>query len=197
MPEASANQSPDDAAEFDRRWQELAEQLEAEMGAAGPSITEGAGPRPSADGPSVSAPPPDGPLPPPWKGRLAPVQGPAPTPDHDGEGDTWDPTGWADVAGGPASPPGPRDWEAAADPADEHFIPPEPPPVLDSEPLKVVAWAAIAAGLIGLALYFVLHLDWNVWVPRGLALLAAAGIGTLLWRMPRDRENPDDPGARV
>jgi hypothetical protein len=90
---------------------------------------------------------------------------------------------------------GPRDWTAPED--EEHFDPPEPPPVTAGEPLLVLAWVFTFVGLLGLALVVVLHLTVPWFVPRALGLLAAAGIAALIWRMPHKRTDPDDNGAQV
>jgi len=160
--------------EFSRRWQELSEQLSAEVS-----------PPQSDDAIGQTAPPP--PLP------AAPT-----SPDDDGEAarhdtalapddDPWE--------AAPIVPFGPRDWDAPE--VEDHFVPPTPPPVLSGEPLLVLAWIAVAVGLIGLAVVVVFHIATSVMVPRGLALLAAVGVGVLLWRMPHRREDPDDSGAQL
>jgi membrane protein implicated in regulation of membrane protease activity len=69
--------------------------------------------------------------------------------------------------------------------------------VTSGEPLLVLAWLAAAAGLVGLALVVVTHWPVPWYVPRGLALLALAGIATLIWRMPHKRGDDDGNGAQV
>lgn len=107
-------------------------------------------------------------------------------------------------------PPGPaeltgRDWdgtaqqdaaEAAVDAA-EHFVPPDPGPVLGGDPLLTLAWAAT----IGVpVLFVVLVLAWPDAPGRLLGVAAAvfaAGLAVLVWRMPHRRDEDDDSGAVV
>lgn len=164
-----------DADEFDRRWNELADQLESEMGVE-PGETS------SADlGPDR------------LDGRDGPSQGDGVDRALEALAGGVDP--WADAPGLGHSPPGPRDW---AEPEEgEHFEPPKPPPVTAGEPLLVVAWAATIVGLVGLAIVVVVHLATPWFVPRALALLGFAGIATLIWRMPHKRSDSNDNGAQV
>jgi hypothetical protein len=196
-----------DAAEFDRRWNELAGLLESEMGA-GPE-SSAAPDRPAGQGGGASTEDQDGSdaegnEPQDLTGGDAAARGPLVTPGPDSCSDSVrgaltdlasgrDP--WA-VSAGPDSPlGGPRDWDPPE--VEDHFSPPVAPPVTAGEPLLVIAWTATGLGLIGLALLVVLHPAVPWFLPRALALLAAAGIATLIWRMPHKRSDPDDPGAQV
>jgi hypothetical protein len=95
--------------------------------------------------------------------------------------------------------PDPRAW--APDPdveaEDEHFEPPEPGPVLGPNPLVTMAWCAV----IGLPILMVVAVTaWRdiptiVLEVAGAAFLA--GLGLLIWRMPRDRSDDSGPGAVV
>ncbi len=97
-------------------------------------------------------------------------------------------------------PSGPRAW--APDPeveeAENHFVPPDPGPVLGGSPLLTLAWVAVAFMPV---LAIVAALFWReipvvVLQVAGLAFLG--GIGVLLWRMPHRRDpDDDDPGAVV
>ncbi len=98
-----------------------------------------------------------------------------------------------------------RDWDGtdqidAAEEAvdeEEHFVPPDPGPVLSSDPLRMLTWA-IAIGVP--VLYVVMLVAWHNppgWLaPVATALLLAA-IGVLVWRMPHRRDHDSDSGAVV
>ncbi|WP_456787357.1 hypothetical protein [Cellulomonas sp. P5_C5] len=99
-----------------------------------------------------------------------------------------------------------RDWdgtsqiddaEASID-EEEHFVPPDPGPVLGGDPLLTMAWCAA----VGMPLFLLVVLV--VWrdAPSALVQAAAAvfviGVGVLLWRMPHRRDpDDDDTGAVV
>ena len=98
--------------------------------------------------------------------------------------------------GAAGTPPGPRDWEAAEEDGD--FIPPEPEPLLSGRPDRVVAWLA---GIALPLLLLVLALFWREGTPRLLwpilALGSLAAWGYLVWKMPTQRHDDGDDGARV
>lgn len=100
----------------------------------------------------------------------------------------------AGPAGGPGS--GPRDWDAA--PPDDDFVPPEPDPVLAGDPSLVLGWIA-AVGLPVLMVLLVVLLPSRV-PPLGWIVLIAASLAAwlyLAWRLPRERKDDGDDGARV
>ena len=95
--------------------------------------------------------------------------------------------------------PDPRSWapDPAVEAAEEHFEPPDPPPVLGGDPLLTMAWSAVAGVP---ALVIVAVLAWRdiptvVLQVAGVAFLVAVGL--LFWRMPHDREDDSGPGAVV
>lgn len=73
---------------------------------------------------------------------------------------------------------------------DEHFVPPEPPPVQKPRQGTVVAWLFMAAGLIMLIAPGVMAMSPAVSLPFGILSLAA-GLGLLLIRI---KDGPP-PGA--
>lgn len=108
---------------------------------------------------------------------------------------------------GPSGPPEltGRDWDGttqmdaadAADEVEEHFVAPDPGPVLGGDPLLTMAWFA-AAGMPVLLLVVVV-----AWPTAPAALIQAAavvfvlGVGLLLWRMPHRRDDADDDTGAV
>lgn len=99
--------------------------------------------------------------------------------------------------------PGYRSWQpdpAVEEEAEDHFVPPDPGPVLGGDPLLTMAWVAAVGVPVLLVVVGV------VWRDVPMSWLAAAGavflagVGLLLWRMPHgDDDDPydDDPGAVV
>jgi hypothetical protein len=99
-----------------------------------------------------------------------------------------------------------RDWagtddiDAAEAEVDdrEHFVPPDPGPVLGGDPLLTMAWLGAAGVPIGLLLVLI------VWPDAPTVLLQAAGVvfligcALLIWRMPHRRDDDSaGPGAVV
>ena len=105
-----------------------------------------------------------------------------------------------DVEAGGEVPLGPRSWapDPARDEADDHFVPPDPDPVLGGDPLLTLAWSAV----LGVPLMALLvALFWHS-VPDVVLQVAGAafllGVGLLFWRMPHHRDpDDDDTGAVV
>ncbi|MGP4113090.1 hypothetical protein ACTWP5_19525 [Streptomyces sp. 4N509B] len=96
----------------------------------------------------------------------------------------------------PAPEGGPRDWEAAEDEEDDHFVPPEPPPLPETDLTTKLAWVAVIGGPLLLIGVVLLQRDMTWW-------LATLGIGgflggfaTLFSRM-RDEDDDEwpDPGS--
>lgn len=131
--------------------------------------------------------------------------------DDEDEAGAPDPTGPAAV--GTAPPPaarsivihpvirGPRDYELADDEDDAHFVPPEPPPLPETDVTTRFAWLAVLGGpllLIALVLFQMEISWWEATLGVGGFL---GGFATLVSRMrtAEDDEGDDDPdrGARV
>jgi hypothetical protein len=96
-------------------------------------------------------------------------------------------------------PEGPRDWEAAEDEDEGHFVPPEPPPLPQADLTTKLAWVAVLGGpllLVGAAL---LQQEMTWW----LATLGIGGFlggfGTLVARMRDDSDDewPNPGGGAV
>jgi hypothetical protein len=102
--------------------------------------------------------------------------------------------------------PSGRDWdgtsqiddaEAAVD-AQEHFVPPDPGPVLGGDPLLTMAWFAAVGMPIFLLVVLVAWRDAPAALVQAAAAVFVIGIGVLVWRMPHRRDpGDDDTGAVV
>jgi len=100
-----------------------------------------------------------------------------------------------------------RDWdgtnqiddaEASVD-AEEHFVPPDPGPVLGGDPLLTMAWFA-AGGMP--VFFFILLIAWRdapTVLVEAAGVVFALGVAVLVWRMPNHRrdDSDDDHGAVV
>ncbi|MDR0505046.1 MAG: hypothetical protein LBG70_04480 [Bifidobacteriaceae bacterium] len=157
----------DEQAQFDRRWAELAEQLTAD--GLGDHRKETADPTPP---------------------RLAPQVSPGTTSPG------LDQHVFAETSGLGAGD-GPRDWQVNEDLEEEHFVPPQPPPIGRSEPLLVLAWVAVVGSALCLMIVGLTHWPIHWMVRNALVVALLGGIGLLVWRMPQQRENPEDNGAQV
>lgn len=98
-----------------------------------------------------------------------------------------------------------RDWagtdqiDAAEEAVDEqeHFVPPDPGPVLGADPLRVLTWA-VAIGVP--VLYVILLVAWHDppgWLAPVAGVLLLAAVAVLVWRMPHRRDQDSDSGAVV
>jgi hypothetical protein len=188
---------PPDEPDLDAQWQDIVARLgDLEPGPDGPTGTEGSREREAPEGPRR----PDGPrrrrddLPGRRTVRPArpdpaepPGQGPA-----DDEADRTDP---ADDAGDP------RAWapDPAVEEAEDHFVPPDPGPVLGGDPVLVMAWVAVLAAPLLVLVAVIAWPAMPTWLLEVGGVGFLAGVGLLLWRMPhrRDPDDEDDNGAVV
>ncbi|NUS49410.1 MAG: hypothetical protein HOQ22_00005, partial [Nocardioidaceae bacterium] len=85
-----------------------------------------------------------------------------------------------------------RDWDGTAQiddaeaslDAEEHFVPPDPGPVLGGDPLLTMAWCAAAGVPVFLLIVLVAWRDAPPALVQAAAALFVVGVGVLLWRMP-------------
>lgn len=192
-----------DAAPDDDAWRDLVARL-----GGGPSGDEGEGPAPrepsAAERAAAGAPPrghrprsglihPDAP-------RVGSPDGDPDTPvDNDADFSRFDPLGISgartDSSGSGMSDRGQAGDEHASLPGD--FIPDEPEPVLaGADPVSVLAWCGALGGPVAL---LVCALVWRGVPGFVIVLLVAAfiaGVGTLIMRLPRNKDDGDD-GARI
>ncbi|MDR1392478.1 MAG: hypothetical protein LBJ62_00685 [Bifidobacteriaceae bacterium] len=187
--------------DFDRRWQDLAQQISQELPpdlqhwvSAGPSggplggdrghVVWGTDPDgwpPAEDSLDDAAPQVGG------SGRSGPEQ---PEPD-------WSAEPGSDIPPGQFIPPsaasGPRDWIPPEE--DDHFEPPEAPPVLAGNPVVIASWVGLLGGI---ALVF----GWVmfggrmpvVWAHLGLVFIVG-GAAALISRLPRGRPPDGEPSG--
>jgi hypothetical protein len=99
-----------------------------------------------------------------------------------------------------AQPTGPRDHTPRPHPEDEHYIPPEPPPLPRIGPPAVVGLVLLALGLLLVLVPGWVGVGPAYGLPLGLLTLAA-GLGWLVLRLWPDPPTPprdgDDDGAVI
>jgi len=94
----------------------------------------------------------------------------------------------------------PRAWvpDPAAEEAEEHFVPPDPGPVLGGDPVLTMAWVVVVAAPLLVVASMIVWQDAPSWVIQAAGAAFLAAVGLLLWRLPHRRdEDDDDPGAVV
>lgn len=166
--------SPDDESDLDAQWQDIVARLGDLEDVDDPEDTTDA-PDPDLDDEDAS-PSDDGRRP----GRDARSHTVRPA----AADATTDPRGWA---------PDPEVEEA-----EDHFVPPDPGPVLGGDPVLTMAWVVVVAAPLLVVAAMIVWPDAPSWLIQvaGAAFLAAVGV--LLWRLPHRRdEDDDDPGAVV
>ncbi|MDR2372589.1 MAG: hypothetical protein LBD77_00500 [Bifidobacteriaceae bacterium] len=127
--------------------------------------------------------------------------------DADGDADGDEPVWSTDLSGleqvadaldSPAEAPplGPRSWSPPG--LEDHFEPPDPPPVLGGDPIIVMGWIGLIGGLLivfGWAMFGSLI---PAWLARSGLVAIMAGAAALIWKMPHHRDPEDtDDGAQV
>lgn len=91
---------------------------------------------------------------------------------------------------------GPRDWNADEEDDDEgHFVPPEPPPLPETDPTTKFAWLAVLGGPLLLLAAVLFRIDMTWWIITLGVGGFLGGFGTLVARMRDDSDDDfDDPG---
>ncbi|MFJ8001661.1 hypothetical protein ACIQ7D_31930 [Streptomyces sp. NPDC096310] len=95
---------------------------------------------------------------------------------------------------------GPRDYRLAepgdGDTADEegHFVPPEPPPLPESDVTSRFAWLAVIGGPVLMLIAVLLSWDMTWWLTTLCVGGFLGGFATLVARMDPDDDESDDPG---
>lgn len=92
-----------------------------------------------------------------------------------------------------------RDWDGTAQydeaeatvDAHEHFVPPDPGPVLGGDPLLTMAWFAAAGMPLFLLIVLIFWRSAPIALVQAAALVFVVGVAVLVWRMPQ-RRDPDD-----
>ncbi|HEY7596006.1 MAG TPA: hypothetical protein VH969_22885 [Actinophytocola sp.] len=89
------------------------------------------------------------------------------------------------------------DWTWGTD--DEHYVPPEPPPLPRLRPLTIVALVLILAAVVLLVLPGVIGLDARIGTPIALVALTCGGAMLLLRirQTPKEPEDGRDDGAQI
>ncbi|GGV15345.1 hypothetical protein [Streptomyces griseoflavus] len=96
---------------------------------------------------------------------------------------------------------GPRDY-SVAEPAEEdldesdegHFVPPEPPPLPETDVTSRFAWLGVLGGPLLLLLAVLLGWEMTWWLTTLCIGGFLGGFATLVMRMRTDEDDEDDPG---
>ncbi|MFE6711153.1 hypothetical protein [Streptomyces sp. NPDC057695] len=99
-------------------------------------------------------------------------------------------------------PAGPRDYspaepeEASGDSDEGHFVPPEPPPLPETDATTRFAWLAVVGGPVLMLVAVLLGWDMTWWLTTLCIGGFLGGFATLVGRMKHDDEDDgfDDPG---
>ncbi|MGW1678984.1 DUF308 domain-containing protein [Saccharopolyspora sp. NPDC002376] len=91
---------------------------------------------------------------------------------------------------------GPRDWTPTTAEEDEHYVPPEPPPLPTPRATTLIGIAVIMVGVLFALVPGLAGLSSTVTLPLGLVLISG-GIGWLLLRLRQPPRSSDDDGAQV
>lgn len=99
----------------------------------------------------------------------------------------------------PAEPPAQswrahdKDWDWSWSTDDEHYVPPEPPPLPRLRPLTIVSLILVVVGVILLIIPSLIGLDARIATPIALLAITSGG-GMLLLRARHSPKDPDDRG---
>ncbi|MFE3827764.1 hypothetical protein [Streptomyces sp. NPDC059092] len=95
---------------------------------------------------------------------------------------------------------GPRDYRLAepgdndTDDEEGHFVPPEPPPLPESDVTSRFAWLAVIGGPVLMLVAVLLSWDMTWWLTTLCVGGFLGGFATLVARMDPDDDESDDPG---
>ncbi|WP_166027185.1 hypothetical protein [Streptomyces chilikensis] len=93
-----------------------------------------------------------------------------------------------------APPAGPRDYGLTEPAEEDHFVPPEPPPLPETDATARFAWLGIIGGPVLLLVAVLLgwHMTW--WLTTVCVGGFLGGAAALVLRMDPDADDFDDPG---
>ncbi len=91
-------------------------------------------------------------------------------------------------------PPGPRDFEVDDD--DGAFVPEEPPSLVGTDPLTMLAWIGAVGGPLALLFTAMFWRSAPLLAILGIVVAFAASVVYLIMRLPHEK-NEDDDGARI
>jgi hypothetical protein len=89
-------------------------------------------------------------------------------------------------------PEGPRDWEPAEDEEEDHFVPPEPPPLPKADLATRLAWLAALGGPLLLVAAVILQWPMSWWI---VTLGVGGFLGGFAALVTRLRDGDDDDPA--
>ncbi|MGO4249024.1 hypothetical protein AB4Y87_17560 [Paenarthrobacter sp. RAF54_2] len=92
-------------------------------------------------------------------------------------------------------PSGPRDFEADDD-DDGAFVPEEPPSLVGTDPLTMLAWIGAVGGPLALLFTAMFWRSAPLLAILGIVVAFAASVVYLIMRLPHEK-NEDDDGARI
>lgn len=90
---------------------------------------------------------------------------------------------------------GPRDYVAADDEDDGHFVPPEPPPLPEADVTTKFAWLAVLGGPLLLLAFILFQLELTWWATTLGVGGFVGGFATLVARMRTGEDDDDLPGG--
>lgn len=90
--------------------------------------------------------------------------------------------------------PGDGGYDDADDGDEDHFVPPEPPPLPEADTTTKFAWLGAVGGPVLMLLAVLMRWDMTWWLSTLCIGGFAGGFVTLVARMPHDDEDDGDPG---
>lgn len=88
------------------------------------------------------------------------------------------------------------DWDWSWGTDEEHYVPPEPPPLPKLRPLTIVALVLIVLGVVLLIIPTLIGLQARIATPIALLSITCGGV-MLLLRARQTPKDPDDNGAQI